>query len=1724
MPPVETDLSSGAYLRSDGVVSDRYDSMIAATDYEQRRASESDPGIGGRRLKELAANFHQDGSAPPYDSGLDSLQNESLGRQLQGQQAQQFYAEWALMVYYEATGDHIFTDEAIRDIRALEQKIVNLPGWKKFCLVSVRGSSNCRMPISAMRFFYGSTIRPENRGTELTINPDGLGSEMHSVPMVMSAMSEPTKWRQLTGVNGRLWYFDHNFPKSKHMRSKFWFGTPFEGYSTRVDRREEQVGKFSDFVNKELYPVLKDASTANIKVYYQGGTLEGVQVVEAVTTDALLALLSLVLVYTYMSSYTKAPLLAMFGMMTVLLGIPVGTVLFVMFGHVEFPIINLLCLFLLTGIGADHLFILTDAWEQSKAVHDRSDTYKRLDLTMQRAGKAIVACGTTTAISFFANLWSSIRPLRMFGEYVGMCIVANFVLCLGVFPLVLILREPKNSKEAPGAAPPTGDPSADPDNPVIVASAQDGSEAQQGDPTAQGTDDRNAEPVYQGRIERFMAVRFAAFLHRFRWALVGLGLLVTLLCLILAANNLRVTRDPPVFFAAGSHNLADVMIVRQKYGNMARWAADMETLPIHKCRGCRWTGGNLDLVPVGCLRLGPTCEARPCAGDPLVADVDPCAGKGNCNANTGTCDCVKGLTGPDCRLNSGESDQDCKRGTNNEVCSGNGICNRASCWCNFGWKGEICDKQDFSVQSIDCKWAPWLAWSACTATCGWGQYFRNRVVREAEKDGGKPCVGRTLQTSGCNMKDCDVDCSWSDWNTWGQCSTDCGEGHQTRTRTVATQARGMGASCQGADQDIQVCNQAACPSQCDISDWQEGTCSATCGTDGKMKRTRTVTVVAGAAPGSCPIGDTEEFVPCNIKPCPDVCEYGPWKNEGDCSASCGEGRVRQVRDILRGSGCASETSAERLRVETCVVTCAVTCEDANFGLWTSWGSCSAECGPSQRTRTRTTTDPACDKPENLEEVVSCNKPNCPRTCSQYVWEAAGPCSVSCGQGKRVERRNFQGDTPPSDCPAQREVDCVAGIECPVDCILSSNWEAVSQCSASCGQGRIREEKPVVQHGAYGGTQCPPRSSTDRTRYTSCEMSACAPPTPSPTPTPIPTPVPIPIPTPIPTPSLTPVPWVPVPIPSPTPVPIPVPTPSPRSEVPDFHLDLTGHASMTPQEEANLANLIAAYLKISSDRVQLKATASGGRRLQSSTLEVAVLVDGTPTNIGLSTLQAAIDSNQMVTSLKSTGFSSLTSISYRPAGSLPGPTSAPEQSFKASSEKKEGDLYISEEMRNMPANEVGVVSLVFGLLETPPPLTRGLERGKPLLDKNFDFSRASVQEAVAKACAEAEALGDKLGVRRGRCFTTDFAIWLKTQGKTGYPSPGPEIHGLLAKFMQLRLTMDYDLTVGLSDDGSRVLWVQLLFETNLPHKLPAQEAWKWSEQWDNFVEDFNRREAGPSLGKVFHTCDIWVRAETEVTLVRSTLMCAVFSFCCAFLAVILFLRNLALGVYLILSIICVVVCLAALMFGIIGWPFGAVEAIGLIVFVGFSVDYSMHLAEAFRQSQGATRFEKMRDGLQRTGGAIFSSACTSLMAGLPLLFCTIQVFVKFGITVVSNTVLSLAFSLFFFAALLMAAGPIEDPCITIFGSLLGRKQPAQDRDLVVGTVLDPPVEPKDAGYHWSTGEPSGSDPKKGGDDSSPRKGGDQETDPQNPEVAAFNVCIASLWLARAMEGGSRRSGQ
>lgn len=81
----------------------------------------------------------------------------------------------------------------------------------------------------------------------------------------------------------------------------------------------------------------------------------------------------------------------------------------------------------------------------------------------------------------------------------------------------------------------------------------------------------------------------------------------------------------------------------------------------------------------------------------------------------------------------------------------------------------------------DCVWNNWSDWSDCTKSCGTGQQNRQRKFRPATGN-GRDCSGDSFQNRWCNVHPCPVDCNWSNWGKWSNCSSDCDSGSRNRTR------------------------------------------------------------------------------------------------------------------------------------------------------------------------------------------------------------------------------------------------------------------------------------------------------------------------------------------------------------------------------------------------------------------------------------------------------------------------------------------------------------------------------------------------------------------------------------------------------------------------------------------------------------------------------------------------------------------------------------------------------------------------------------------------------------------------------------------------------------------------------------------------------------------------------------------------------------------------------
>lgn len=194
---------------------------------------------------------------------------------------------------------------------------------------------------------------------------------------------------------------------------------------------------------------------------------------------------------------------------------------------------------------------------------------------------------------------------------------------------------------------------------------------------------------------------------------------------------------------------------------------------------------------------------------------------------------------------------------------------------------------------IDGNWSPWESWSRCDVTCGKGIISRQRRCdNPAPKNHGLPCIGPLRDTAQCVLKDCPIHGGWTEWNSWGSCSTSCGIGLQRRDRNCTNPSPGPdGIQCPGDSRDDRACFLKACADG-QWSHWSSWTiCSATC-LGGISIRRRLCNSPMPSLFGHDCVGNDEEHKLCNTVPCPDKLSTGYWSSWSSwrtCSATCGFG-------------------------------------------------------------------------------------------------------------------------------------------------------------------------------------------------------------------------------------------------------------------------------------------------------------------------------------------------------------------------------------------------------------------------------------------------------------------------------------------------------------------------------------------------------------------------------------------------------------------------------------------------------------------------------------------------------------------------------------------------------------------------------------------------------------------------------------------------------------------
>ena len=334
---------------------------------------------------------------------------------------------------------------------------------------------------------------------------------------------------------------------------------------------------------------------------------------------------------------------------------------------------------------------------------------------------------------------------------------------------------------------------------------------------------------------------------------------------------------------------------------------------------------------------------------------------------------------------------------------------------------------------------------------------------------------------------------------------------------------------------------------------------------------------------------------------------------------------------------------------------------------------------------------------------------------------------------------------------------------------------------------------------------------------------------------------------------------------------------------------------------------------------------------------------------------------------------------------------------------------------------------------------------------FDASSEAAQSHLLRVCedvkmAKCEADGCTGGtlVRNGAngkvvCPMEMFARHVERRGGT-FPVPQAEFLDTLYAFVTSKSdetnrsdgSFEGNLRkyFGFEDpnpDGStpRLFYHRITVESTLTFPTTARISRPVYDEWEAFVGSVNARAPPGVSGAIQTGYFTWMWMRTQEELVESTLQGLVICFVVAFTVLVVSTMDLRVGLVATVTIVGVVTSVMGVGVRLVmGWDLGIGESIAAVILIGLSVDYCVHLANAFVEAPEhlKTRKERVQHALMTMGVSVTASGVTTILSGSMLWLCILTFFSKFAFLITATIGSSFAWSVLFLPASLMIAGP------------------------------------------------------------------------------------------------------
>ena len=166
---------------------------------------------------------------------------------------------------------------------------------------------------------------------------------------------------------------------------------------------------------------------------------------------------------------------------------------------------------------------------------------------------------------------------------------------------------------------------------------------------------------------------------------------------------------------------------------------------------------------------------------------------------------------------------------------------------------------------------------------------------------------------------------------------------------------------------------------------------------------------------------------------------------------------------------------------------------------------------------------------------------------------------------------------------------------------------------------------------------------------------------------------------------------------------------------------------------------------------------------------------------------------------------------------------------------------------------------------------------------------------------------------------------------------------------------------------------------------------------------------------------WAWMRTEKAFADGVKQGVSISIVLAFAIMVISTQNILIALYAILSVGLIVLTVVGIMV-MNDYQLGVSESIAMVIIIGFSVDYVVHLGAHYVHKKSPDRTDRTSDAVGAMGVSIFSGALTTFGSGVFLFGGQMIFFQKFAMIITSTVIVSLAFAMVFFTSFLHAFGP------------------------------------------------------------------------------------------------------